>query len=395
MGVNLGIVVIVLGMFLAFAFLTLYKKHLSPHIKNHAKIFTRIIYALSFLIIAFSLYVGINIMDLPPNVSTFFSTFDASILVKLTILLITLYLLFLLTNYFTDNLIHIWGKGSRSKILFATVLNYLLKVFLFFFILYVALKLLSLDMIHFAKALYELVNSVPYAYSLSIFVIYLLVAKFVLLLFKTYFAAVVRHTRTKMDDIIVSGIDYPLTWIIVLIGVILALSSISSHMQYLNYMLPVIKSIIVVIAIHTLIKLTNDLLEEWWEEQLEKIDEDIIQITSNFLKILFILIGIIAILVIWGADIKSLLVGVGIISLVLGIALRDSIDNMFSGVSMMLDNTFRVGDVIQLESKEKGKVTHIGLRCTHIRINNSKKEQLIVPNSVLARMRIINHSRRK
>ena len=294
-------------------------------------------------------------MDLPPNVSTFFSTFDASILVKLTILLITLYLLFLLTNYFTDNLIHIWGKGSRSKILFATVLNYLLKVFLFFFILYVALKLLSLDMIHFAKALYELVNSVPYAYSLSIFVIYLLVAKFVLLLFKTYFAAVVRHTRTKMDDIIVSGIDYPLTWIIVLIGVILALSSISSHMQYLNYMLPVIKSIIVVIAIHTLIKLTNDLLEEWWEEQLEKIDEDIIQITSNFLKILFILIGIIAILVIWGADIKSLLVGVGIISLVLGIALRDSIDNMFSGVSMMLDNTFRVGDVIQLESKEKGK----------------------------------------
>ncbi|MBT4540150.1 mechanosensitive ion channel [Candidatus Woesearchaeota archaeon] len=375
-----AIVIILLAIFLAFAVKYIYNKILSKHIKNYKPIFNKIINAFMLLIIASGFFFSFQIFQLP---------IEVSLLIKLIILVLSLYLLFLLTNYFTDNLAHVWYKGKiKAKLQLITILNYVLKVSILAFILIVLLKVWNFDAIAVSKEVYWVLQQNDLTESISLFVIYLIIAKVVLYLFKTYFTQVVKRTKTKMDDIFVKTVEYPITWVIVLIGVAVALRNIELGQQYI---LPIIKTVIVFIIIHTLIKLSDELLEEWWQEAPEKINEDIIQISSNFIKILLIIMGLFFTLIIWGADLKSLLLSVGIISVVLGFALKGTLDNVFSGISLMIDHTFRVGDVLKLESGELGEVVHIGLRSTQIKTYDH--ELLIVPNGVLATMRIINYAK--
>jgi MscS family membrane protein len=377
----LAIVVILVSIFLAFAIKYFYKNILVEYIKNYQKIFGKIVNAFMLLIIVTGFYFSFQMLSLP---------LELGLAVKLVILLLALYLLFLLTNYFTDNLAHIWYKGDsvKAKLQLVTLLNYLLKISILSFILIVLLRVWDFDVLAVTGQLYGLLQQNQLTASISVFIVYLVIAKVILYIFKTYFTQVVKKTKTKMDDILVNRIEYPITWVIVLVGVGVALGRINLGQ---NYILPVIQTIITFIVIHTLIKLTDDLLEEWWQEAPDKINEDIIQISSNFIKILLIVVGLFFILIIWGADIKSLLLSVGIISVVLGFALKGTLDNVFSGVSLMLDHTFRVGDVLKLESGELGEVMHIGLRSTQIKTYDH--ELLIVPNGVLAGMRITNYAR--
>ncbi|MFH1439278.1 MAG: mechanosensitive ion channel domain-containing protein [Candidatus Woesearchaeota archaeon] len=372
--------VILVVFVLAMAVKLLYDKFVSSSIKNYKLIFNRIIYALILLLIATGFHFSLSYFDLPV---------ETDVIIKVLIMLISLYIFFLLTNYFTDNIMHIWYKGKiKSKLQIIIMLNYAIKLFVVVFIVFMLFKFWNIDLLMVFRNIIELIKQNRLTYSISIFLVYLIIAKFVLYVFKTYFTEVVKKTKTKMDDIIVVRIEYPLSWIIVLAGIIVALNSVDFGEQYI---IPIVNTIIIVIVVHTLIKLSDDLFEEWWQEKPEKTSEDIIQMTNNFVKILVIIVGLAFVLVIWGLDLKSLLLSVGIISVILGFALKGTLDNVFSGISLMLDHTFRVGDVIKLESGELGEVVHIGLRSTHVKTYDH--ELLVVPNSVLANMRVINYAK--
>ena len=72
----------------------------------------------------------------------------------------------------------------------------------------------------------------------------------------------------------------------------------------------------------------------------------------------------------------------GIGSLAVGLALQDTLSNLFAGFYLTLDRPARVGDYIRLESGEEGYVETIGWRSTQVRMlpNN----MFVIPNSKLA-----------
>jgi len=86
-------------------------------------------------------------------------------------------------------------------------------------------------------------------------------------------------------------------------------------------------------------------------------------------------------------DILSLVTALGVGSLAIGLAAKDTLANMISGFTLMLDRPFRIGDRIQLGS-QVGDVIDIGLRSTKIRsLDNT---YLVVPNSELCNTTLIN-----
>lgn len=90
----------------------------------------------------------------------------------------------------------------------------------------------------------------------------------------------------------------------------------------------------------------------------------------------------------FGYDILSLVTALGIGSLAIGMAAKDTLANMISGFTLMIDRPFRIGDRIQLTGGQMGDVVDIGLRST--RIQTPDHMLLIIPNSDLCNSTVVN-----
>ncbi|PSH00115.1 MAG: hypothetical protein BRC28_01235 [Nanohaloarchaea archaeon SW_4_43_9] len=97
----------------------------------------------------------------------------------------------------------------------------------------------------------------------------------------------------------------------------------------------------------------------------------------------------IVILGVFGFPLASLGAAVGLIGLGLSFALKDMISNFISGLFIMINKPFKIGDQIQV-SGEAGTVRDIKIRATEIKTYDGR--QVIVPNSMLYNGKVINNT---
>jgi len=92
-----------------------------------------------------------------------------------------------------------------------------------------------------------------------------------------------------------------------------------------------------------------------------------------------------------GLNVAVLIGGLSIAGIIAGFAARDSLENFISGVTILVDKPFRVGDYIEVED-EYGQVDEITLRSTRIR--TVRNEIIVRPNSQMITQRVVNHTKR-
>lgn len=91
-----------------------------------------------------------------------------------------------------------------------------------------------------------------------------------------------------------------------------------------------------------------------------------------------------------GVDVTTLVAGLGVGGIAVGLALQNILGDLFASVSIVLDKPFVIGETIQV-GEFTGTVESIGLKTTHLR--SLSGEQLIFPNGDLLQSRIRNHTR--
>lgn len=91
-------------------------------------------------------------------------------------------------------------------------------------------------------------------------------------------------------------------------------------------------------------------------------------------------------------EIKTLLAGLSIGGLALGLAAQDTVANLFGAVSVFLDKPFKVGDRIQVDNVD-GSVESIGLRSTRVR--NLDGHLVTIPNKTMGNATIVNVAARE
>jgi len=116
-------------------------------------------------------------------------------------------------------------------------------------------------------------------------------------------------------------------------------------------------------------------------------ERSMISLARRFLEILIFLVVILMVLKTIGVDITPALAGVGIGGLALGLGAQKTFENVFGGVSILLDKVIVVGDVCKINN-QTGAVEDIGLRSTRMRTN--ERTVLSIPNGVLASSTIEN-----
>jgi small-conductance mechanosensitive channel len=121
-----------------------------------------------------------------------------------------------------------------------------------------------------------------------------------------------------------------------------------------------------------------------WQAKVPKLFRDL----GSFL---LVLIGSAIVLSsVWGADLGGFLTALGVGSLVLGLALQDSLGNIFSGVALLFEQPIAMGDWVQI-GDSLGQVVEVNWRSVHLKTMNN--DLRVIPNSELAKGQFINFSR--
>lgn len=92
---------------------------------------------------------------------------------------------------------------------------------------------------------------------------------------------------------------------------------------------------------------------------------------------------------VWGANVGGLFTALGVTSIVLGLALQNAVGQVISGLLLLFEQPFQLGDWIDTPSA-RGRVVEVNWRATHIDTGSGLQ---IMPNSVLAEASFTNLSR--
>jgi len=126
-----------------------------------------------------------------------------------------------------------------------------------------------------------------------------------------------------------------------------------------------------------------------------KFDDELISILTKTLGIGIWIAGIIIVLSHFEVDIKSITATLGVGSLAVALAAKDTIANILAGFMVMIDKPFRIGDRIKLSSNEVVTVLDIGVRRSKFLLMEDEMDDktwtiLIVPNVDLSKNKIHN-----
>ncbi len=156
----------------------------------------------------------------------------------------------------------------------------------------------------------------------------------------------------------------------------------------------IIGTLIIIALTYLLMVLTSIIIDQWGQRlsNLRKDDthEEVVPLAKSVTNIVLIIIAIFFLFHLWNIQIGGLLASLGIAGVILGFAFQDTLKNMFAGLALISDNSFRKGDLIELPDGELGYVLEINLRST--KIKNLGSQQVVIPNSHLASMRIRNYA---
>ena len=110
------------------------------------------------------------------------------------------------------------------------------------------------------------------------------------------------------------------------------------------------------------------------------------------LKYLIIFLGIVAVLEVWGIKIGPVIAGLGLFGVAVALGAQDLFKNLISGIMILLEKRFHLGDVISVPGHTEGTVEHIGFRSTLIRKFDSTP--ITIPNYIFAEAPILNYTNR-
>jgi MscS family membrane protein len=128
------------------------------------------------------------------------------------------------------------------------------------------------------------------------------------------------------------------------------------------------------------------------ERTTTKFDDLLVRMLSRLLKILVVAFGLLFVADNFDIDITSLLAGVGIGGIALALAAKDTVENLFGSVTVLVDHPFEIGDWIKVGDLE-GSVEDVGFRSTRIR--TFYNSLISMPNSMLVNRPLDNMGRRE
>lgn len=205
-----------------------------------------------------------------------------------------------------------------------------------------------------------------------------------------------RYTRAlpgEVEDIVLGIIRRPLSLLVFMIGLRVSIKYQEAEEDMQRFLVRLSMTLIIILVGHITGRIIRDVLvyygENWARRTESQVDDILLPVLSLFGPLLLIIIAALLILPMWGVDVSSVLLGAGVLGLVLGLALQETLSNIFSGLSLLIEAPFRRGDLIRLVSGKVCEVQRLGLRSTTL-LSLDEQATIYMPNKILAADYLVN-----
>ena len=233
------------------------------------------------------------------------------------------------------------------------------------------------------------INFTQIGVGIVIFLLFLLlrglISNFILKRLQNY----VDKTTNKFDDALVKASTGPIKFLPIVLGIFVA----SSYMEFDGKMSVFVDNInrsLITILIFWLIHQIVEPLTYLIRRVEELLSKDLLNWVVKANKILIIFFGFAATLDIWGIKIAPIIAGLGLFGVAVALGAQDLFKNLISGVLVLVEKRFKIGDWIYVEGITEGIVERIGFRSTVIR--KFDKSIATIPNSSFAENAVVNIS---
>ena len=165
--------------------------------------------------------------------------------------------------------------------------------------------------------------------------------------------------------------------------------------QLIAFLVPVRKVVVVIAATWSIYRLTDafgEFAESIARKTEDTFDDLLVTMIRKMAKIVIVVFGGIYLANSLGQEIGPLVAALGVGSLGVAFALRNTIENFFGSIMVLIDRPFEVGDWVNVDGVE-GTVEDVGFRCTRIR--TFYNSLVVVPNLNLISGKIDNYGKRK
>ncbi len=220
----------------------------------------------------------------------------------------------------------------------------------------------------------------------------LLVALLVTWLLSAVLHRLAKKTDFDFDDQLIRLLRPPLFYTLLLVGLLIALNLAELPEEWTGIARLVLKSISILIWAVFFSRFLRLVVRSLAErpDRAGLISLHTMPLFVNLASALVIVIAVYLLFNAWGIDMTAWLASAGVVGIAVGFAAKDTLANFISGIFILTDAPYKIGDYIVLDSGERGEVTHIGVRST--RILTRDDVELTIPNSVMGNSKIINES---
>ena len=202
----------------------------------------------------------------------------------------------------------------------------------------------------------------------------------------------VAKTSSSADDRLVEYLARPLVLTTVTLAMMLAVSAYRLPEAIHDAALSILATVLLISWLRAGFRTARIMLELLASNhhRFDIVQERTIPVFDMTVKILLAGMGAYIFLLIWSINPTAWLASAGVIGIAVGFAARDTLANLFSGISIIVDAPYKIGDFIVIDSGERGKVTNVGMRST--RLLTRDDVEVTIPNGVIANAKIVNES---
>lgn len=247
------------------------------------------------------------------------------------------------------------------------------------------------DLIAEVQRLAELIGPNVYLQAAIIAAVFIIIGKIADWIISGIIGRFAKQSTNDFDDELIGVVHRPIFLSFVLLGLGVATRRIGLPETTAFVTLGLLKSIAIVVWFNALGQLNKLVVTSLQKSSTNKLTQTgMLSLLHNVMKVLLVALAIYFVFLAWKIDVTAWLASAGIVGLALSFAAKDTLSNLFAGVSIVMDAPYKTGDYIILDSGERGVVTEIGLRST--RILTRDDVEITIPNGIIGNSTIINEA---
>lgn len=234
----------------------------------------------------------------------------------------------------------------------------------------------------------------PNTYVQAVLIILLFVglAKILDIIITRVLKKLISKTEIALDDEILDIVHKPIFLSIIFLGLGLATERLELQELIHFITLGVLKTMAIFFWAQAAIQMLRRLFHFFScdTRRFKVIQDRTLPLFNNLNVIVISVLAIYLVFLVWDIDLTAWVASAGILGLAISFAAKDTLANLFSGVFIMADSPYKLGDFIVLDSGERGMVTNIGIRSTRLLTRND--EEITVPNSIMGNTKVNNEA---